>query len=71
MSKKTHHNPDYSKDKTADVIKKGSGPTVPNKHWEINRDLTPEGNDTAAGAFLPRCARNRPSTHVKTNECDH
>lgn len=69
--KKTHHNPDYSKNKTADVIKKGSGPAVPNKHWEINRDLTPAGSDTASGAFLPRSPKDRPTIHVKTNECDH
>jgi hypothetical protein len=69
--KKTHHNPDYARAKDADVIKKGSGPAVPNKHWEINRNLTPEGNETAWGAFLPRKAKNRPTIHVKTNECDH
>lgn len=71
MSKKTHHNPDYAKDRTADVIPKGSGDVVHQQHWQINKDLTPEGSDTAAGAFLPRKARNRPTTHVKTNECDH
>ena len=65
------HNPDYAKDKTADVIKHGSGRAVPNSQWEKNMDLTPEGSDSAAGAFLPRKARNRPCTHTKTNECDH
>ena len=71
MAKKTHHAPDYVKDKTADVIKKGSGRAVPNEQWEKNMDLTPGGSDTAAGAFLPRCATYRPTTHKKTNECDH
>lgn len=71
MVKKTHHNPDYAKDKTADVIKKGSGPVVPQAHWEINRDLTPAGSPTAAGAFNPMCGKDRPTTHTKTNECDH
>ena len=51
MSKKTHHNPDYAKDKTADVIKKGSGRAVPNDQWQVNRDLTPKGEDNAWGAF--------------------
>ncbi len=71
MSKKTHHNPDYAKDKTADVIKKGSGRAVPNDHWQINMDLTPDGHTTASGAFLPMRSRDRPCTYVKTNECDH
>lgn len=71
MSKHNKHNPDYTKDKTADVVKKGSGPAIPQDQWEVNRDLTPEGNDTGWGAFLPRCAYKRPTTHVKTNECDH
>lgn len=69
--KKIKHNPDYSKNKTADVIKKGSGRAVPNEHWQMNLNLTPEGNDSAAGAFLPKSGKNRPCTHVKTNECDY
>ncbi len=69
--KKTHHNPDYAKDITADVIKKGSGPAVPNVQWEVNRDLTPKGSSTGWGAFLPRPGKERPTPHTKTNECDH
>jgi len=69
--KKTHHAPDYAKNKTADVIKKGSGPAVPNDQWEVNANLTPDGHPTPAGAFLPMKGRDRPHTHVKTNECDH
>jgi len=71
MSKKVHHNPDYAKDKTADVIKKGSGRAIPNTFWQKNMDLTPAGSDTPAGAFLPRTGKSRPTTHTKTNECDH
>jgi hypothetical protein len=71
MIKKTHHNPDYAKDKTADVIKKGSGRAVPNEQWEVNKDLTPKGNNTGWGAFLPRAGKDRPTPHTKTNECDH
>jgi len=71
MSKKTHHNPDYAKDKTADVIKKGNGRAVPDEHWEVNRDLTPEGADDPVGAFLPRTASRRGKNYPKTNECDH
>lgn len=68
---KTKHNPDYTKNKTADVIKHGSGPADPSKQWEMNRDLTPKGADNAWGAFLPRSGKDRPTPHTKTNECDH
>ena len=71
MANKTHHNPDYAKDKTADVIKKGSGRAVPNEHWQKNMNLTPDGSPTAAGAFLPMTGKTRPATHTKTNECDY
>lgn len=71
MRKHDKHNPDYIKDKTADVVKHGSGRAVPNDHWEKNMDLTPEGADTPEGAFLPRCGYKRPTTHTKVNECDH
>ena len=71
MSKKNKHNPDYAKNKTADIIKPGSGRAVPNEHWEVNRDLTPEGAPNAWGAFLPQCGKYRPAPHTKTNETDH
>lgn len=70
---KTKHNPDYSKNTphTADYIKHGSGRAVPNEHWQVNLNLTPQGDNTAWGAFLPRSGYERPTPHVKTNECDH
>lgn len=71
MAKKVHHAPDYAKDKTDDVIKKGSGRAVPNEQWEKNMDLTPDGHPTAKEAFNPICAKYRPTMHVKVNECDH
>jgi hypothetical protein len=71
MSKHTVHNPDYTKDKTADVVKKGSGPAVPQDHWQVNKDLTPSGKPDGWGAFLPMRAKDRPTPHTKTNECDH
>lgn len=71
MVKKVHHAPDYAKNKTADVIKKGSDCAVPQDHWEVNRDLTPSGDNSAWGAFLPRSGKSRPTPHTKTNECDH
>jgi hypothetical protein len=71
MAKHTKHNPDYTKDRTADVVKKGSGRAVPNEQWQKNMDLTPAGSDSASGAFLPRTGKSRPTPHTKTNECDH
>lgn len=71
MPKKTHHNPDYVKNKTADVIPHGNGEVIPQAHWEVNRNLTPAGSDTGPGAFLPREGKNRRQNYVKTNECDH
>lgn len=69
--KKVHHAPDYEKNTTADVIKHGSTPTIADEQWEINRDITPHGDNTGWGAFLPRTGKSRPTPHTKTNECDH
>jgi len=69
--KKSSHAPDYAKNRTADVIMKGSGPCVPQEHWQMNRDITPEGDNSGWGAFLPRQGKNRPTPHTKLNECDH
>ena len=63
------HNPDYAKNKTADVIAKSN--PIPQEHWEYNRNLTPAGNDHGGDAFLPRSGKSRPTPHKKTNECDH
>lgn len=71
MAKKVHHAPDYAKDKTADVIKKGNGPAVPNTQWEKNYDLTPHGDEGPWGAFLPRSPKMRGQNYPKINECDH
>ncbi len=71
MSKQTKHNPDYIKNRTADVVKHGDGRAVPNEYWQVNRDLTPPGSDAPKYAFNPRCPKDRPTMHVKTNECDH
>lgn len=68
---KIHHAPDYIKNKTADVIKHGSGRAVPNEQWEKNMNLTPAGSDDGHGAFNPREAYKRPTVYPKTNECDH
>lgn len=72
--KKIHHNPDYSKNKDADVIPKGNKRAVPNDHWE--KDVGPSVfargyGDDPAGAFLPRPGKDRAVPHKKINECDH
>jgi hypothetical protein len=65
------HNPDYLKNKTASVIKHGEGNAIPQGHWQVNRNVTPEGNNSGWGAFLPRKGKDRPPPHTKINECDH
>lgn len=71
MAKKPRHNPDYSKDTSADLIKKGSGNAIPQEHWQVNRQLTPVGDNSSYGVFFPRPAKSRPTMHIKINECDH
>lgn len=71
MVKKVKHNPDYLKNRTADVIKHGDGPAVPNQQWEINVNITPGGDNTGWGAFLPRSGKDRPQPYTKLNETDH
>ena len=66
-----HHAPDYIKNITADVIKHGSGRAVPNEQWQMNMNLTPDGHPNPREAFNPMKGKDRPCTHVKTNECDH
>ncbi len=68
---KRHHAPDYVKNKDADVIPHGWGAAVPPQQWQVNRDLTPEGDNSGYGAFNPRKGKNRPTVYPKTNECDH
>jgi len=71
---KIHHNPDYSKNKDADVIPKGNKRAVPNEHWQkdVGASVFPVGmDDDTMGAFLPRAGKDRPQPHKKINECDH
>lgn len=71
MIKKRHHAPDYAKNKTDDVIKKGWDRANPDEQWEVNRYLTPKGSSDGYGAFNPRPGKERPTVYPKTNECDH
>lgn len=41
------------------------------KHWEKHLTVSLAGKGTPDGAFLPRQAKDRPTPHVKINECDH
>jgi len=68
---KRHHNSDYAKNRTADVIPKGFGPVVPQEHYEVNMNLTPAGSNRPDQIFNPRPGKDRPTMYPKTNECDH
>ncbi len=71
--KKKHHAPDYAKNKDADVIKKGWGSAIPDKHYVINvgESVFPKYADNPKGAFLAGNGRVRPQPHKMINECDH
>lgn len=71
MVKQTKHNPDYLKNRTADVIKHGDGRAVSDEQWQMNVNITPAGDGTGWGAFLPRSGKERPQPYTKINECDH
>lgn len=71
---KIHHNPDYSKNKDADVIPIGNKKAVPDTYWQkdVSKSVFAEGNgDDPAGAFLATPGKNRAQPHKKINECDH
>lgn len=71
---KIHHNPDYAKNKDADVIPKDNKRAIPNDHWvrDVGKSVFPQGmDDDPMGAFLPRPGKDRAQPHVKINECDH
>lgn len=72
--KKKHHAPDYAKNKDADVIPKGWGSDVPQKHYvmDVGASVFARGyGDDPAGAFLARPGKDRAQPHKKINECDH
>lgn len=71
---RTHHAPDYAKNKDADVIPKGSKRAVPDEYWQrdVSKSVFAEGfGDDPAGAFLARPGKDRAQPHKKINECDH
>lgn len=65
---KRHHDFHGSDDS---VPGKGKGMSVPPQHWEKQYKDSPYQKITPASAFLPHCAKDRPTPHLKVNECDH
>jgi len=71
---RSHHAPDYAKNKDADVIPKGKKRAIPNEYWmaDISRSAFPRGDDDLAStAFLPTPGKDRAQPHKKINETDH
>lgn len=64
--KKKHSSPSDGKG-----LSRSHRSVLPQEHWQFNMNLTPSGTDHGGEAFLPREGKNRPTPHVKTNECDH
>lgn len=59
---------------TDSVPAKGNKRAIPNEHWEKMYDATDASRheDRVGGsAFNPKCAKDRPTTHIKVNETDH
>ena len=75
MGKKhTVHTKEALGRRDADVVKKVSGSTTPNEHYEIKvgSSVFAEGyGNDPAGAFLARPGKLRAQPHQKINECDH
>lgn len=46
-------------------------PMPRDKHWEKTVTVSLAGGDLPDGAFLPKRSKDRPTPHVKINECDH
>jgi len=40
-------------------------------HWETNLSFTPKPSNSPAEAFCAKPGKDRPCTHIKTNELDH
>lgn len=66
MANKKHTNRGYNVG-----YDKNSSKTLPQDDWQVNINLTPQGNNTYVGAWNPIPGKERPTTHVKINECDH
>lgn len=71
---RSHHAPDYAKNKDASVIPKGTKSAIPNEFWErdVSKSVFAEGfGDSPQGAFLARPGKNRAQPHKKINDQDH
>lgn len=72
MPKHTVHDGNTRKD--ASVTKKGSGPVVPTDHWQmdVGASVFARGNGhNSLETWLARPGKDRPTPHIKINECDH
>ncbi len=55
----------------ASVPAKAGKQVPPKEHWEMHYDDAPTAKPTPSGAFLPKRSKDRPTPHLKVNECDH
>jgi len=71
---RSHHAPDYAKNKDDDVIPKVTKSAIPNEYYEmdVGKSVFAQGNgDDPAGAFLPTRGKDRAQPHKKVNDQDH
>lgn len=55
----------------ASVPGKGKKNAVPSGHWEKQYSMHSMSTNAPGNEMNPKCAKIRPSTHVKVNETDH
>ena len=69
VKEKTVHDGNSRKD--ASVTLHGYSQLSPNEQWEVNINPDEPNGNTPMGAFEPKRAKERPSTHKKVNDTDH
>lgn len=69
VKQKTVHDGNTRKD--ASVTLHGFSQLSPNEQWEVNINSDEPNENDGIGAFEPKRAKDRPSTHKKINDTDH
>jgi hypothetical protein len=69
VKQKTIHDGNSRKD--ASVTLHGYSQLSPNEQWEVNINPDEPNKNDGIGAFEPKRAKERPSTHKKVNDTDH
>jgi len=55
------------------MSKKKSAPAAPKEHWEMRYNMHEPSKNmvvTSGADFMPKCPKDRKTTHLKVNETD-